>query len=144
MEKECPFWAQQRMCNSNKCSICECEKNEIPLFWRKEESQADMFGHVLEDTQTSCPSYVSKEWCGYNDENDPKSIYVDLEVNVENYTAYDGGHIWKAIYTENCNIDKFNKIENVQTCSEETLLYHMVSGLHASVNSHVTRNFINH
>ena len=39
MEKECPFWAQQRMCNSNKCSICECDDKEIPLFWKKQQEE---------------------------------------------------------------------------------------------------------
>jgi hypothetical protein len=39
MEKECPFWAQQRMCNSNKCSICECDDKEIPLFWKKQREE---------------------------------------------------------------------------------------------------------
>ena len=35
MERECPFWAQQRLCNSDKCSVCECEKNDVPSFWDK-------------------------------------------------------------------------------------------------------------
>lgn len=41
MEKECPFWAQMRMCNSNKCAICECDEKDIPNFWKKQESKAD-------------------------------------------------------------------------------------------------------
>ena len=24
------------MCNSNKCSICECDEKEIPTFWKKQ------------------------------------------------------------------------------------------------------------
>ena len=24
MERECPFWAQQRMCNNEQCAVCEC------------------------------------------------------------------------------------------------------------------------
>ncbi len=27
------------MCNSNKCAICECEDNEIPLFWKKQQER---------------------------------------------------------------------------------------------------------
>jgi len=34
MERECPFWAQQRLCNNHKCSVCECSDEEIPSFWR--------------------------------------------------------------------------------------------------------------
>ena len=82
-----------------------------------------MFGHSLISTTLDCPKLVSDQWCSNNDDIDPKAIYVDLEVNTESFTAYEGAHVWKAIYTENCNIDKFGKIANTQTCSEETLLY---------------------
>ena len=81
-----------------------------------------MFGHSLISTTHDCPVSVSDSWCA-NDEQDPKAIYVDLEVNVESYTAYEGNNIWGAIYSENCNIDKVQMKENAQTCSEETLLY---------------------
>mmetsp|Transcript_65575 Transcript_65575/g.90666 ORF Transcript_65575/g.90666 Transcript_65575/m.90666 type:complete len:127 (+) Transcript_65575:109-489(+) len=45
MEKECPFWAQKRLCNTNKCDVCECDEKEIPNFWRmqREVSQPDFF-----------------------------------------------------------------------------------------------------
>ena len=33
LERECPFWAQQRLCNNNRCAVCECEPDEIPAFW---------------------------------------------------------------------------------------------------------------
>lgn len=36
MERECPFWAQQRLCNNHKCSVCECSDEEIPSFWRSQ------------------------------------------------------------------------------------------------------------
>ena len=99
------------MCNSNKCSICECGEEEIPVFWRgKESKQADMFGHSLLSTTKECPKDVSEEWCS-NDENDPQAIYVDLEKNVETYTAYEGQEIWGAIYSENCMIDNLQKID---------------------------------
>jgi hypothetical protein len=58
MENDCPFWAQQRMCNSNKCDICYCEDNEIPVFWRKQEflnSNEKMFNHTLKGTSHDCP-----------------------------------------------------------------------------------------
>ena len=33
LERECPFWAQQRLCNNQQCAICECEDSEVPQFW---------------------------------------------------------------------------------------------------------------
>ena len=34
LERECPFWAQQRLCNNNKCAVCECDEKEVPDFWK--------------------------------------------------------------------------------------------------------------
>jgi len=34
LKKECSFWAQEKLCSSNKCSICECSFEEIPEFWK--------------------------------------------------------------------------------------------------------------
>ena len=67
-----------------------------------------MFGHSLVDISLDCPASVSQQWCS-DDEKDPKAIYVDLEVNVESYTAYEGNDIWGAIYYENCDVDKLQK-----------------------------------
>ena len=72
--------------------------------------------------------------------------------NEETYTAYEGGPIWSAIYEENCLLDKvYDRLKhrisktlldpNSYQCSEATLLYHMMSGLHASVNTHISEGF---
>ena len=49
LERECPFWAQQRLCNNQQCAICECEENEVPKFWAgaQESSQPEGFGHSV-------------------------------------------------------------------------------------------------
>jgi hypothetical protein len=39
-------------------------------------------------------------------QNDPDFIYIKLEENRESYTAYNGSKIWKAIYEENCLLEK--------------------------------------
>lgn len=142
MENECPFWAQQRMCNSNKCAICECSENEIPVFWKQHLQTRDegVFNHVLSSTTKECPRFAN-DWCHESDEYDPKAIYVNLEKNKESYTAYDGMEVWRAIYKENCMIEKLQSLDLSNTCSEETLLYQLISGLHASVNMHVSKNF---
>ena len=39
MAEECPFWAQQRMCNRDKLSVyglhLHCEEEDVPAYWRK-------------------------------------------------------------------------------------------------------------
>lgn len=39
-------------------------------------------------------------------------------------------------------LDKLNGVNPFEVCSDETLLYQAVSGLHASVNMHVATNYI--
>lgn len=80
------------------------------------------------------------EWCA-EEENDKDAIYVNLAKNRESYTAYQGQQIWNAIYEENCFIDRLQGIDLSNTCTEETLLYQLVSGMHASVNMHVSTHY---
>jgi len=39
-------------------------------------------------------------------------------------------------------IEKIKNINMNETCTEETLLYQLVSGMHTSINMHVASNFI--
>jgi hypothetical protein len=98
LERECPFWVQERLCSNNKCSVCECEDPEIPLFWREQKtrdeslitnagvqkgaemgslstdqffSQAQLTEECDEETQAdlTCPEN-DKEWCIEEKESD--------------------------------------------------------------------------
>ena len=85
------------------------------------------------------PSRMNDQWCE-NDEDTDDIIYVNLHENRESYTAYNGSKIWQALYEENCMLDRAHKLGlNPQDiCSEETLLYHVISGIHTSVNMHIS------
>ena len=74
--------------------------------------------------------------------------------NEETYTAYVGGPVWTSIYEENClldkaftelkqrvNQDKYEWLDSQESCTEATLLYHLMSGLHTSVNTHISEGF---
>mmetsp|Transcript_40335 Transcript_40335/g.29735 ORF Transcript_40335/g.29735 Transcript_40335/m.29735 type:complete len:80 (+) Transcript_40335:82-321(+) len=79
------------MCNSNKCEICECSDNEIPAFWKSQQQSSlhEMFNHnILKGGEKvkQCPE-SPEDWCA-KDEDDPKSIFVNLVKNKESYTAY--------------------------------------------------------
>ena len=106
-----------------------------------------------------CPQN-DKEWCvddqdgTYEKINESDYMLVNLLDNEEAYTAYEGGPIWNSIYEENCLLDKafsnlkhrlkhkiFKLLDHEDYCTEETLLYHMISGLHASVNTHISEGF---
>ena len=64
--------------------------------------------------------------------------YVNLQLNPERWTGYNGTHVWNAIYYENC-FDKLGKLDDM--CYEERVLYRLLSGMHASVNIHISLNY---
>lgn len=37
---ECPLWPDDGMCSLRDCSVCECEPEEVPEPWRKDEVDA--------------------------------------------------------------------------------------------------------
>ena len=60
--------------------------------------------------------------------------HVNLQLNPERWTGYNGSHVWEAIYHENC---LRGVADPEDMCYEERVLYRLLSGMHASVNVHV-------
>jgi hypothetical protein len=66
------------------------------------------------------------EWCQTVEEEDADHddmVFVNLPDNKESYTAYDGSAVWRAIYDENCLMDRLTGLNLADTCQSETLLY---------------------
>jgi len=59
---------------------------------------------------------------------------VNLALNPERNTYYNGTHIWKEIYEENC-------ITTDDSCLEERVLYRLLSGMHTSTTLSIARNY---
>mmetsp|Transcript_8408 Transcript_8408/g.20673 ORF Transcript_8408/g.20673 Transcript_8408/m.20673 type:complete len:1155 (+) Transcript_8408:182-3646(+) len=59
---------------------------------------------------------------------------VNLALNPERNTYYNGTHIWNAIYEENC-------ISTADSCLEERVLYRLLSGMHTSTTLSIARNY---
>lgn len=90
------------------------------------------------------------------DDNQEGAEYVDLLLNPERYTGYKGEsahRIWRSIYLENCFLS--DKIPNgangfkfvsysdhSDMCMEQRTFYRLISGLHASINVHLSANFL--
>ena len=66
------------------------------------------------------------------------SEYINLQLNPERWTGYNGSHVWNAIYHENC-FAKMGELDEM--CYEERVLYRLLSGMHASVNIHISDKF---
>jgi flavocytochrome c len=71
---------------------------------------------------------------------------VNLALNPERNTGYNGTHIWNAIYEENCILSTTSSSSGTgdsedNMCLEERVLYRLLSGLHTSTTLSIAKNF---
>ncbi|XP_030760596.1 ero1-like protein [Sitophilus oryzae] len=116
----------------------------------------------LNKTISEKAQHDMEKWAAYDDaqdnfcvidDKDEEAEYVDLLLNPERYTGYAGlsaQRVWKAIYLENCFRPKksFSFNSYIQSdrlndmCLEERVFYRVISGLHASINVHLSANYL--
>lgn len=105
---------------------------------------------------TAHDNALDSNFCDIND-NDEDAEYVDLLLNPERYTGYRGRsahRIWQSIYLENCFGSKRLRSVNDnydlimtntklnELCLEERVFYRAISGLHASINIHLSAEYL--
>ncbi|XP_061468525.1 ERO1-like protein alpha [Rhineura floridana] len=105
-------------------------------------------------------------FCEVDDIQSPEAEYVDLHLNPERYTGYKGPEAWKiwnSIYEENCfkpqSIKRpLNPLASGRAsdenegnifyswlqglCVEKRAFYRLISGLHASINIHLSARYL--
>ncbi|XP_062974273.1 ERO1-like protein alpha isoform X1 [Elgaria multicarinata webbii] len=110
----------------------------------------------------------SDSFCEVDDIQSPEAEYVDLLLNPERYTGYKGPEAWKiwnSIYEENCfkpqSIKRpLNPLASGRAaaagenegnmfyswlqglCVEKRAFYKLISGLHASINIHLSARYL--
>ncbi|KAM6942950.1 ERO1-like protein alpha isoform 2-T2 [Xenentodon cancila] len=97
----------------------------------------------------------AERFCVVDDEESPDSQYVDLLLNPERFTGYKGPEawqIWNSIYEENCfkpftikrplMPSSFQSSGSEGQCVEKRAFYRLVSGLHASINIHLSARYL--
>uniref|UniRef100_A0A3Q1EYY9 ERO1-like protein alpha n=1 Tax=Acanthochromis polyacanthus TaxID=80966 RepID=A0A3Q1EYY9_9TELE len=122
------------------------ETREALLKWSKHDDEAQRF-------------------CVVDDEASPDSQYVDLLLNPERFTGYKGPEawqIWNSIYEENCfkpfsikrplipNSYQSSSGSEARSfyswlegqCVEKRAFYRLISGLHASINIHLSARYL--
>ncbi|CAL8080814.1 unnamed protein product [Orchesella dallaii] len=93
------------------------------------------------------------DFCTVKDEIDSDMQYVDLLLNPERYTGYKGPsaiRVWDAIYKENCfrslgasnSLGPFGTDSSEEVCIEKRTFYRAISGLHASINTHLSSKYL--
>ncbi|OAE34701.1 hypothetical protein AXG93_3205s1090 [Marchantia polymorpha subsp. ruderalis] len=148
---DCPFWPEDGMCRLRDCSVCECPDGEFPDTHKNGHLGFDdpscQEGKAVAAVDRTLDSRAFKGWTEtdnpwtHDDERDNEDItYVNLLLNPERFTGYTGPsarRIWEAIYKENC----FPDAER-DTCAEARVLYRLISGLHASISTHIAADYL--
>ncbi|TYZ66671.1 hypothetical protein PybrP1_000578 [[Pythium] brassicae (nom. inval.)] len=71
--------------------------------------------------------------------------YINLLENPERYTGYSGyqaERVWHAIYQENCFTPALGHEQSLEgMCLEERVYYRLISGLQASINTHIALRY---
>ncbi len=105
-----------------------------------------------------------RDFCVAEDESaDSAAVYVSLVNNPERFTGYSGpgaNKIWEAAYRENCftepsfaqrssifmELEKgsghLQSIQN-EVCLEKRVFYRIISGMHASISTHLCYDYLN-
>ncbi|KAI9508229.1 endoplasmic oxidoreductin [Russula earlei] len=158
--RECPFWEENVFCMNRDCSIITVDESEIPEQWR-----AGTLSKLerREDVRVDLPGcyYRDSDFCFLDDMTE--GDYVDLSLNPERFTGYVGPsthRVWRAIYEENCfgesesSLSKMSRSGVVlpdtmaevlymdgdipqEHCLEKKVYYKVISGLHASISTHI-------
>ncbi|KAI1794119.1 endoplasmic oxidoreductin [Ganoderma leucocontextum] len=168
--RDCPFWQDNGFCMNRECGITTVDESEIPERWRAAElSKIEM---PEGDQRTALPGcyYRDSDYCFLDDMTE--GDYIDLSLNPERFTGYAGPsahRVWKAIYEENCfgmselgllSSDSPNPAlvslpdtmtgalradgtESSKECLERRVYYKVVSGLHASISTHLCYEELN-
>ncbi|EJK77498.1 hypothetical protein THAOC_00669 [Thalassiosira oceanica] len=118
----------------------ESESQQNTFAWKQETDPVVEHDDEPCEDDSSAGNLPETFWldiCSEIKSGDGMSI-VDLQLNPERNTGYNGTHIWNAIYDENCLAVDTTKSE---MCYEERVLYRLLSGLHTSTTLSIAKNY---
>ncbi|KAG0707405.1 hypothetical protein DFH29DRAFT_897251, partial [Suillus ampliporus] len=143
--RECPFWQENGFCMNRECVTTTVEESEIPEKWRA----ATLSKPPLEE-RVLLPGcyYRDSDFCFLDDMTEGE--YIDLFLVPEGYTGYSGPSVhpvWKSVYEENRFGLSEPNLPTTRSPAQVTLLYPLhykvISGLHASVLTHICMQYLN-
>ncbi|KAI8993030.1 endoplasmic oxidoreductin [Trametes punicea] len=168
--RDCPYWQENGFCMNRECGITTVDESEIPERWRAAE--LSKLETPADDQRTELPGcyYRDSDYCFLDDMTE--GDYIDLSLNPERFTGYAGPsahRVWKAIYEENCfgmsewdvspsstprralgglpdsmkSAAGVDLDEDPKECLERRVYYKIVSGLHASISTHICHDTMN-
>jgi hypothetical protein len=137
--KECPFWKGDGFCMHRSCAVDTIDDwADLPDIWQP-EALGKLEDSILVKKLNADAEVNDNEYCDL-DGFIHDTVFVDLVANPERFTGYGGDQswqIWKSIYNENC----FNLGHD--HCTEKNFFYKIVSGMHASISTHLSNEYLN-
>ena len=121
-------------CHRKGCAVCD-DACDVPDFWERTSP--------VDRSLAEFPGF--KGWQEDNDDlwtvqdDSSRMAYIDVNLNPESYTGYEGQDAWKiwaAINEENCFHGSLQDM-----CYEERVFYRLISGLHSCISSHIAANY---
>ncbi|KAF9568061.1 endoplasmic oxidoreductin [Agrocybe pediades] len=166
--RECPFWPDDGSCNDPGCAITTLDEKDVPEKWRaKALSKVDPSSIEARHSLPGC-YYRDSDFCFLDDNTEGE--YFDLRLVPERYTGYSGKdahRVWRSIYEENCfGLSELNLMtgkspapvslpdtmievlhedgqDSDPQCLEKRVYYKVISGLHASISTHICHEYLN-
>ncbi|KAL9188171.1 hypothetical protein ACHAXT_006549 [Thalassiosira profunda] len=105
---------------------------------RVSDPVVENYDEPCEDEAGNLPETFWLDMCSEIRSGEGLSI-VNLQLNPERNTGYNGTHIWNAIYEENCLA--LDGSSSAPMCYEERVLYRLLSGLHTSTTLSIAKNY---
>lgn len=115
--------------------------NESVEADNSKDDECAFLDQLCEMNKNSAPTKPDIDYCDVQDFHNDQSVLVDLTANPERFTGYGGdqsSQIWSSIYKENC----FSSDQAGQ-CLAKDAFYRLVSGLHASIGTHLSNDHLN-
>lgn len=167
--KQCPFGDDEALCVNNNCAVSPMNSDralDIPQFLGR--LRADSVSEEPPDEDV----LHEGDYCFPEDESTSSDgVWVDLNDNIERYTGYTGDsarNMWAMVYMENCfgysgadfddsaqtnyrqqptipglGIGPASGLVSTPECVEQRLFYKMISGMHASISTHLSYEWYN-
>uniref|UniRef100_A0A8C1XQP2 ERO1-like protein alpha n=1 Tax=Cyprinus carpio TaxID=7962 RepID=A0A8C1XQP2_CYPCA len=143
LNNPCPFWTDHSQCGLKYCAVKPCTEGEVPEGLKsssykyseaagqdieeceKAEKLGAVNGSLSDETRQALQEWKkhddeSDRFCMLDDEDSPESQYVDLLLNPEVTITF--------ILTS--------------LCVEKRAFFRLISGLHASINIHLSARYL--
>ena len=161
LERSCPFWDDSGgSCALRSCAVEECSEDEVRRLDACDDEHLGTVWHTdVAALGAEAPSWdlgdgsgcALTETCTASWTDDEDGEFVDLNDNPERYTGYaaeaGASRIWHELHAHNsfhspgcCGEER--EADLMAMPVEHRLFYRLLSGLHASVSSHIAANYL--